>query len=190
MADLRAEAGVRPGADLLLSRSVDGFTAGTPVSAVTDGRDALLAVGMNGGPLPIEHGYPARLVVPGGRRGRRRGAAARHRPGRGTDRREPLATGRTRHGILRRHVAAVVLVVGCRSRHAHAAGACRRPCRCGADRRTRPSVPRRFDRMAQPGRHRPVMLSAARPPSWRDRRSSSRRAWRCPRPSAPRRSMA
>lgn len=65
LADLLAQAGVRPGADLLLSRSVDGFTAGTPVSAVTDGRDALLAVGMNGNPLPIEHGYPARLVVPG-----------------------------------------------------------------------------------------------------------------------------
>ncbi|MET8650809.1 molybdopterin-dependent oxidoreductase [Nocardia aurea] len=65
LADLLAEAGVRPGADLLLSRSVDGFTAGTTVSAVTDGRDALLAVGMNGSPLPIEHGYPARLVVPG-----------------------------------------------------------------------------------------------------------------------------
>src|SRR5262249_9254277 len=39
--------------------------AGTPVQALTDGRDALLAVGLNGQPLPIEHGYPARLVVPG-----------------------------------------------------------------------------------------------------------------------------
>ena len=34
-------------------------------SALTDGRDALLAVAMNGEPLPIEHGFPARLVVPG-----------------------------------------------------------------------------------------------------------------------------
>ncbi|MFI7000617.1 molybdopterin-dependent oxidoreductase [Nocardia sp. NPDC050175] len=65
LADLLAEVGVRPEADMLLSRSVDGFTAGTPVSAVTDGRDALLAVGMNGEPLPIAHGYPARLIVPG-----------------------------------------------------------------------------------------------------------------------------
>ncbi|WP_433654103.1 molybdopterin-dependent oxidoreductase [Nocardia sp. CA-128927] len=65
LADLLAEAGVRPEADMLLSRSIDGFTAGTPVSAVTDGRDALLAVGMNGEPLPIAHGYPARLIVPG-----------------------------------------------------------------------------------------------------------------------------
>ncbi|MGW4248650.1 molybdopterin-dependent oxidoreductase, partial [Nocardia sp. NPDC004722] len=39
--------------------------AGTPLSAVTDGRDALLAVGMNGEPLPVAHGYPARLIVPG-----------------------------------------------------------------------------------------------------------------------------
>ncbi|MFD6163306.1 molybdopterin-dependent oxidoreductase [Nocardia sp. NPDC060256] len=65
LAGLLAEVGVRPESDMLLSRSIDGFTAGTPVSAVTDGRDALLAVGMNGEPLPIAHGYPARLIVPG-----------------------------------------------------------------------------------------------------------------------------
>ncbi|GAC1641206.1 MAG: molybdopterin-dependent oxidoreductase [Mycobacterium sp.] len=63
--DLLARAGVHPDADMVLSTSVDGFTAGTPVEAVTDGRDALLAVGMNGEPLPTAHGYPARLVVPG-----------------------------------------------------------------------------------------------------------------------------
>ncbi|MEV6279822.1 molybdopterin-dependent oxidoreductase [Nocardia sp. NPDC051832] len=65
LAELLAEAGVRPDADMLLSRSVDGFTASTPLSAITDGRDALLAIGMNGEPLPIAHGYPARLIVPG-----------------------------------------------------------------------------------------------------------------------------
>ncbi|KMO68252.1 molybdopterin-dependent oxidoreductase [Mycolicibacterium obuense] len=64
VADLLAEAGVRPDADMVLSTSVDGWTAGTPVEALT-ADDALLAVGMNGQPLPIEHGYPARLVVPG-----------------------------------------------------------------------------------------------------------------------------
>lgn len=63
--DLLARAGVHPDADMLLSMSVDGFTAGTPVAAVTDDRDSLLAIGMNGQPLPTEHGYPARLVVPG-----------------------------------------------------------------------------------------------------------------------------
>lgn len=63
--DLLAEAGIRAEADMVLSTSHDGFTAGTPVEALTDGRDALLAVGMNGEPLPTEHGYPARLVVPG-----------------------------------------------------------------------------------------------------------------------------
>jgi DMSO/TMAO reductase YedYZ molybdopterin-dependent catalytic subunit len=63
--DLLAEAGVHPDADMVLSMSIDGFTAGTPVDALTDKRDALLAVGMNGQPLPTEHGYPARLVVPG-----------------------------------------------------------------------------------------------------------------------------
>jgi DMSO/TMAO reductase YedYZ molybdopterin-dependent catalytic subunit len=63
--DLLAEAGVRPDADMVLSMSIDGFTAGTPVATLTDDRGALLAVGMNGQPLPTEHGYPARLVVPG-----------------------------------------------------------------------------------------------------------------------------
>jgi DMSO/TMAO reductase YedYZ molybdopterin-dependent catalytic subunit len=64
--DLLDEAGVRPGSDQLFSTSVDGWTAGTPVEAVMDrGRGALLAIGMNGEPLPAEHGFPARLVVPG-----------------------------------------------------------------------------------------------------------------------------
>ncbi|MDQ0734231.1 molybdopterin-dependent oxidoreductase [Arthrobacter agilis] len=63
--ELLARAGVQPGADMVLSRSVDGFTAGTPLEALTDSRDSLLAVGMNGEPLPVEHGFPVRLVVPG-----------------------------------------------------------------------------------------------------------------------------
>ncbi|MEV0355456.1 molybdopterin-dependent oxidoreductase [Nocardia sp. NPDC050697] len=65
LADLLAAAGPRPEADMVLSTSVDGFTASTPLAALTDGRDALLAVGMNGEPLPVAHGYPARMVVPG-----------------------------------------------------------------------------------------------------------------------------
>ncbi|WP_327099591.1 molybdopterin-dependent oxidoreductase [Nocardia vinacea] len=65
VADLLAEAGVRSGADMVLSTSTDDFTAGTPLTALTDGRDALLAIGMNGEPLPVPHGYPVRLVVPG-----------------------------------------------------------------------------------------------------------------------------
>lgn len=52
-------------ADMVLSTSSDGFTAGTPLSALTDGRDALLAISMNGEPLPPEHGFPVRMVVPG-----------------------------------------------------------------------------------------------------------------------------
>jgi len=63
--DLLVRAGIHPEADMVLSTSVDGFTAGTPVQALTDGRDSLLAIAMNGQPLPVEHGYPARLVVPG-----------------------------------------------------------------------------------------------------------------------------
>ncbi|HET8780588.1 MAG TPA: molybdopterin-dependent oxidoreductase [Agromyces sp.] len=54
------------GADMVLSRSVDGFTASTPLAALTDdGLDAILAIGMNGEPLPVEHGFPVRMVVPG-----------------------------------------------------------------------------------------------------------------------------
>ncbi|TBL26709.1 molybdopterin-binding oxidoreductase, partial [Verrucosispora sp. SN26_14.1] len=53
------------GADQVVGRSVDGWTCGTPTSVLRDGRDALLAVGMNGEPLPVAHGFPARMVVPG-----------------------------------------------------------------------------------------------------------------------------
>lgn len=63
--ELLAEAGVRPEASQVVGRSVDGFTAGFPTAVLDDGRDALLAVGMNGEPLPARHGFPARLVVPG-----------------------------------------------------------------------------------------------------------------------------
>ncbi|MFF4901792.1 molybdopterin-dependent oxidoreductase [Streptomyces sp. NPDC001068] len=70
LADLLTECGVRPPsrggpADQLVARSVDGMTLGSPVEDVMDGRDALLAVGMNGEPLPFEHGFPVRMVVPG-----------------------------------------------------------------------------------------------------------------------------
>ena len=64
--DLLRDAGVKPGSDQLFSTSVDGFTAGTPVDALLDpNRGAMLAIGMNGEPLPLEHGFPARMVVPG-----------------------------------------------------------------------------------------------------------------------------
>src|SRR5439155_173205 len=52
-------------ADQVVGRSVDGFTVGTPTAALLDGRDAMLAIGMNGEPLPVEHGFPVRMVVPG-----------------------------------------------------------------------------------------------------------------------------
>jgi DMSO/TMAO reductase YedYZ molybdopterin-dependent catalytic subunit len=65
LAAVLRKAGIKAGADQLLCTSVDGFTSGTPVQTVMDGRDALLAVAMNGQPLPIAHGFPARMVVPG-----------------------------------------------------------------------------------------------------------------------------
>ncbi|HEY8912720.1 molybdopterin-dependent oxidoreductase [Lacisediminihabitans sp.] len=56
----------KAGADMVLSTSIDGFTAGTPLDVLQDdGTEALLAVGMNGKPLPLEHGFPVRMVVPG-----------------------------------------------------------------------------------------------------------------------------
>jgi DMSO/TMAO reductase YedYZ molybdopterin-dependent catalytic subunit len=65
LADICAEVGVHPDSTQLLSTSVDGWTCGTPVSSLTDGRNAMLAIAMNGEPLPPEHGYPVRMVVPG-----------------------------------------------------------------------------------------------------------------------------
>ncbi|MHC6593511.1 molybdopterin-dependent oxidoreductase [Arthrobacter sp. C152] len=64
--ELLAQARPHAGADMVLSRSADGWTAGTPLDVLADeGRDAILAIGMNGEPLPLEHGFPVRLVVPG-----------------------------------------------------------------------------------------------------------------------------
>ncbi|MFJ8829851.1 sulfite oxidase [Micromonospora aurantiaca] len=63
--ELLDEADPADGADQVVGRAVDGWTCGTPTSVLRDGRDALLAVGMNGEPLPIQHGFPVRMVVPG-----------------------------------------------------------------------------------------------------------------------------
>ncbi|MFI2210561.1 sulfite oxidase [Streptomyces sp. NPDC020141] len=70
LSELLRECGVRPPsrggpADQLVARSVDGMTIGSPVEELMDGRDALLALGMNGEPLPFTHGFPVRMVVPG-----------------------------------------------------------------------------------------------------------------------------
>ncbi|MET0673071.1 MAG: molybdopterin-dependent oxidoreductase [Microbacterium pygmaeum] len=63
--NLLAQAVPNAEADMVLSRSIDGFTASSPIEALTDARNAILAVGMNGQPLPAEHGFPVRMVVPG-----------------------------------------------------------------------------------------------------------------------------
>ena len=66
MHELLAEAGPQDGADAVKSTSADDFTIGTPLSVLTDpDRGALVAIGMNGAPLPLEHGFPARMVTPG-----------------------------------------------------------------------------------------------------------------------------
>jgi DMSO/TMAO reductase YedYZ molybdopterin-dependent catalytic subunit len=64
--DVLAIAGIQASADQLVGRSVDGWTAGMPVEWVMDPvRQPMIAVGMNGEPLPRAHGYPARLIIPG-----------------------------------------------------------------------------------------------------------------------------
>jgi DMSO/TMAO reductase YedYZ molybdopterin-dependent catalytic subunit len=63
--ELLTEAGVDPSATQVVGRSIDGYTCGFPIEAATDGRNALVAFGMNGEPLPLEHGFPVRLIVPG-----------------------------------------------------------------------------------------------------------------------------
>jgi DMSO/TMAO reductase YedYZ molybdopterin-dependent catalytic subunit len=62
---LLRQAGIRAGASQLFCTSVDGFTSGSPVQTAMDGRDSMLAVAMNNKPLPVEHGFPVRMVVPG-----------------------------------------------------------------------------------------------------------------------------
>ena len=62
---LLEQVGVHRGADQVVCRSYDGMTIGTPTAALTDGRDAMLAVAMNGDLLPLDHGFPVRMVVPG-----------------------------------------------------------------------------------------------------------------------------
>ncbi|MEU7822585.1 molybdopterin-dependent oxidoreductase [Catellatospora sp. NPDC049133] len=65
LAPLLRAAGVQAGADQIVARGADGITIGTPVATVLDGRDAMLALGMNGRPLPAEHGFPVRMLTPG-----------------------------------------------------------------------------------------------------------------------------
>jgi DMSO/TMAO reductase YedYZ molybdopterin-dependent catalytic subunit len=65
LVELLDQAGVRPDATQIVGRSVDDWTAGFPTALAFDGREPLLAIGMNGDPLPLAHGFPARIVVPG-----------------------------------------------------------------------------------------------------------------------------
>ena len=65
IADLLEEVGLDPDADCILQTSEDGWNCATPLSALTDDRNAMLAIAMNGKPLPIEHGFPVRTIVPG-----------------------------------------------------------------------------------------------------------------------------
>jgi DMSO/TMAO reductase YedYZ molybdopterin-dependent catalytic subunit len=65
LADLLADLGLADDADCVLQTSHDGWFCATPLAALTDDRDAMLAVAMNGRPLPIEHGFPVRTIVPG-----------------------------------------------------------------------------------------------------------------------------
>jgi DMSO/TMAO reductase YedYZ molybdopterin-dependent catalytic subunit len=65
LAEILDEAGADRDGTQIVGRSVDGFTVGFPAEIAFDGRDAMVAVGMNGTVLPARHGFPARLVVPG-----------------------------------------------------------------------------------------------------------------------------
>ena len=57
--------GVQQGATQISGRSVDDWASGFPTELAYDGRVAMIAVTMNGEPLPVKHGFPARLVIAG-----------------------------------------------------------------------------------------------------------------------------
>jgi len=65
LADVLRQAGIQAGADQIVMRDAKGMTIGVATDPVMDGRNSMLAVGMNGQPLPAEHGYPVRVVIPG-----------------------------------------------------------------------------------------------------------------------------
>ena len=65
LVDVLERAGVQPGAGQIVGRSVDRWTAGFPTELAFDGRDGIIAVAMNGDPLPYDHGFPVRLIIPG-----------------------------------------------------------------------------------------------------------------------------
>ncbi len=65
LAHVRARAGVLPEATQIIARSVDGSTVGFPTEVALDGRPSMVAVGMNGEPLPADPGFPARMIIPG-----------------------------------------------------------------------------------------------------------------------------
>ena len=80
LTDVLDRAGVGSRSDQILSTAVDGFTISTPLEVARDGRDAMIAVGMNGEPLTDIHGFPARLVTPGLRVRRRHEVADQAHP--------------------------------------------------------------------------------------------------------------
>lgn len=65
LTDVLDRAGITGSPDQVLSTAVDGFTISTPLAVVRDGRDAMIAIGMNGAQLTDTHGFPARLITPG-----------------------------------------------------------------------------------------------------------------------------
>lgn len=131
-------AATRPGATAagiaaasqLLCTSADGFTSGVPIQAVMDGRDALLAVAMNGAALPVAHGFPVRMVVPGlygyvsACKWIGLGAAQGHRRGAGPHRPRSLAAGPPRRRSRHRHLAAMGPGLGRHPRPAPDRGPC------------------------------------------------------------------
>ncbi|MFL6096232.1 MAG: molybdopterin-dependent oxidoreductase [Blastococcus sp.] len=62
---LLRENGVRTESTQLVCRSADGMTIGAPTRSALDVPDAMLALGMNGEPLPVAHGFPVRMIIPG-----------------------------------------------------------------------------------------------------------------------------
>ena len=65
LSDLINRASPKPGALWIGFHAADGYTESLSLSALHDYPETLVAYALDGAPLPVSHGYPARILIPG-----------------------------------------------------------------------------------------------------------------------------